>query len=379
MEENSIGLYIHIPFCAARCNYCNFNSSLFDPYLADRYIKALKKEIEIKSRDHAGKNIFSIYIGGGTPTILTEKALEELLTVVKTFFLWENNIEVTIEANPGTLSAEKIKILKESGVTRLSMGVQTFNPVLLKVLGRVHSKEDVYNSFKLARKAGFDNINIDLLFSIPGQIYGSWRETLCEAVKLRPEHISMYGLIYEYGTSITRKIKQGELEIVSPDAEFIMYRYGINFLKKRGYRQYEISNFSIPDRECKHNLVYWHNKKYLGLGAGAVSYIGERRISNIKNIINYIEKINKKENAGLSKEYISREKQIKEAIMLNLRLIKGLSKHEFYTRFGIKVDDIWGDTIKRLVSKKLIIDTPDFLRLTRRGIYLNNDVLIEFI
>ncbi len=379
MNNNLLALYIHIPFCITRCNYCSFISSVFNSTLAEKYINALKKEIEINSKNFSNKQLASIYIGGGTPSVLKEKAIEEIMNSILSNFILNNNIEITIEANPGTITENKLKTYKNIGINRLSIGVQTFELHLLKILGRSHSIDDISRSYYMTKESGFDNINLDLLFAIPSQTLENWQNTLKKTIELHPSHISTYNLIYERGTNFTLNLRKGKIKPVNNDMEFKMYRYVINFFKKNGYNQYEISNFSLKDKQCQHNLLYWKNNEYLGIGAGAVSYINGIRYSNTKNIIKYIEKINEGVKPVTFKEHILKEKQMKENAMLSLRLMKGLDKIKFKAHFGISVEDIWGDAIKKLEAQKLVKNNMKYLKLTRQGVYLNNEVLVEFM
>jgi oxygen-independent coproporphyrinogen III oxidase len=362
-------LYIHIPFCQRKCLYCDFNS-FTDLDLQDSYIDSLLMEL-----NNINQNRFeTIFVGGGTPTILSVKNLEKLLTILSKF----TASEYTIECNPGTLSTDKLSIMKDYGVNRLSIGLQAWQDNLLLSLGRIHNLKDFLTNYDLIRKYNFENINIDLMFGIPKQTFDNWSITLQEVIKLKPEHISSYSLILEEGTNFYKMYTEGKLSIIEEDTEAEMYSHTINLLNKNGYEHYEISNFSKPGYECRHNLTYWQDEEYYGAGAGAHSYINNVRYSNYRGIEEYIMN-SKKESPIEIKTIINSNDEMSEFMFLGLRLIKGIEKKRFEKRFGVDIYTIYEHQIKELIQNKLLIDDGPNLKLTFRGIEISNTVFVKFL
>ena len=294
MDKKQISLYIHIPFCKQKCLYCDFPSYAGLEKFEDEYIEAINKEIMDKASDYL---ISSIFIGGGTPSYLSEKNLDSLLKTLKKLNLKED-AEFTVECNPGTLNENKLIIMKNHKVNRLSMGLQSTKNNLLEAVGRIHTFEEFKENYMLARKIGFKNINVDLMFGLPDQTLEDWTQSLEEIALLQPEHISAYSLIIEEGTCFYKLYEDNKLNLPSEDCERNMYLITKNILKNYGYHQYEISNFARDNKECSHNKVYWQCKEYLGLGASASSFIDENRIKNVDNIRDYINKINNNEDVS---------------------------------------------------------------------------------
>jgi oxygen-independent coproporphyrinogen III oxidase len=375
MED--LGLYIHIPFCRSKCYYCDFNSYSNKEYLQDRYVDSVIKEIELRSEIINNHRIKSIFIGGGTPTYLNYDSLFKLLS-----YLNKNICEVdefSCEANPGTLTNEKLKLLKECGVNRLSIGLQSWNDNILKSIGRIHNTEEFLSNYDRARKLGFDNINIDIMFSIYGQTIKDLENTLENVIALKPEHISCYSLIIEEGTLVSKKVNNGEIEEVDEETDREMYYLAVDKLKKAGYERYEISNFALPGFECRHNIIYWKTKPYLGIGAGAHSFIADVRFSNEESPETYIEKIETKKLPVSKVEMLTYDDRMSEFMFMGLRMDRGIEFDEFKARFGKEMRNVYGLEIDNLNKKGLINLADNRIKLTEVGIDLSNQVFVDFL
>lgn len=369
-------LYIHIPFCAKKCNYCDFNSFVSEPNIIDGYLQAVEKELCVLK----GKYVFhTVYIGGGTPSILTEPQLEKLLGDIIRYIPVSEIREYTVEANPGTLSINKVKLFKEYLVNRVSLGVQSFQDKHLQFLGRIHSGDDAKNAFTLLRQVGFKNISIDFIFGCPGQSLNDWEDDLKTAIELNPEHVSTYALTYEEGTPLMDNLKNEIIHRLEEGIELEMYRFAISCLKSRGYSHYEISNFAKAGYECSHNSVYWRNMGYVGVGAGAYSFLDGVRTSNEKDVFKYIEGIKGSRNIKSFRERLEREQLASETLIMSLRLRRGISNTDFYERFGYNIDDQFGDQISKLTKYGLISYHNEELRLTDKGLFVADTVLAEFV
>lgn len=375
MDKKQISLYIHIPFCKQKCLYCDFPSYAGLEALENEYIKALNKEIIDKASDYI---ISSIFIGGGTPSYLNEKNLESLLMTLEKLNLKED-AEFTVECNPGTLNENKLTIMKKHKVNRLSMGLQSTKDNLLKTVGRIHTFKEFKENYMLARKIGFKNINVDLMFGLPDQTLEDWKQSLEEIVLLQPQHISAYSLIIEEGTCFYKLYEENKLNLPSEECERDMYLITKDILKKHGYHQYEISNFAKDNNECFHNKIYWQCKEYLGLGASASSFIDENRIKNIDNINQYIKKINNNEDVREEVYQNSIEDDMEEFVFMGLRMIEGISLDEFKKRFHKNINDIYADVIEKNVKLELLVQDKGKLYLTPKGIELSNAVMSDFI
>ncbi|KYH34518.1 oxygen-independent coproporphyrinogen-III oxidase-like protein YqeR [Clostridium tepidiprofundi DSM 19306] len=369
-----LALYIHIPFCKQKCFYCDFKSYSGKDELMNDYIEALCKEIE-RNNDKVFKTIF---IGGGTPTYLSEDNLIALLKTINALKTSEE-LEFTIEGNPGTFTKRKLKILKDMGVNRLSIGVQAWQDFLLKNLGRIHTIQEFITGYELARQMGFTNINVDLMFGLPEQTLNHWEETLTNIVKLNPEHVSCYSLIIEEGTPFFNKYEEGKLTLPDEDTERSMYHIALEILESRGYNQYEISNFSLPNCECKHNLAYWELGEYIGCGVSAHSYVDGYRVENIHSIKEYIRRMNNKLSPVFSAHKNSKNDDIEEFMFMGLRKIKGISKEEFKIRFSTGIYEIYRDVIRKFKYSGLLIEDDSSLRLSPKGVEISNYILSEFI
>jgi len=371
-----IGLYIHIPFCKRKCYYCDFNSYAGYDYLFDDYIRALLMEIESNStKDY---NVVSVYIGGGTPNLLPPSYIEKILKSVFKNYKILDGCEITIEMNPGLITEEKLKIYKGSGINRVSIGLQAFQNRLLKYIGRIHTVEEFFGNYELVKKF-FDNINIDLMYALPTQTFKEWQETLKEVVKLQPTHVSTYSLIFEPNTSFYRLYEKGQLPIVDEEEELKMYHWGIEFLKEKGYHHYEISNFALPTFECRHNILYWECKNYLGFGAGAHSYMEDVRYSNIENIKDYIKSILERKSAVKEKIKLTKQDRMAEFMFLGMRMTKGVCDKDFKKRFGISLFEIYKKVIQKYLKEGLIEIDNECVKLTERGIDVSNVIFEEFL
>lgn len=371
-----ISLYVHIPFCDQKCFYCDFPSFVGKEQLKENYVKALIKEINNKiTKEYL---INTIFIGGGTPSSLGCNELEILLKEINKLNL-SNNIEYTMECNPGNLTKEKLKIMKEYGVNRISMGLQAVQNTLLKSIGRIHNYDEFERNFKEARDFGFNNINVDLIFGLPNQSLENWKESLERIIALNPEHISAYSLIIEEGTAFYKLYEEDKLNIPTEDVEREMYNLAKSKLLEAGYYQYEISNYSKIDLECRHNLAYWNMDSWIGVGSAASSYINNKRLTNTSVVEKYIEGINN-DNPIMEEEIInSLEDNIEEFMFMGLRKIKGISISEFKRRFGKSIEDVYGPLLDKYENAKLIIRDGDNLYLSSQGIEWSNQIMAEFL
>ena len=377
MKNKEIGIYVHIPFCKQKCYYCDFVSYCNKDNLIEDYIKAVKKEIKLQNIQAP---ITTIYIGGGTPSYIESKYIKEIIEEIK-----KKNVtkrpEITIEVNPGTVTREKLKDYKKSGINRLSIGLQSVQDEILKEIGRIHDFEQFLETYEMARNVGFKNINVDLMLGIPNQRIKELKESLEEVIKLQPEHISVYSLIVEDGTPIANKIQKGELELPDEETERNMYWYVKNTLELNGYKQYEISNFAKKGYESKHNINCWNQKQYFGFGAAAHSYRDITRYSNTDKIEEYIRNV---KSERLDRNRIIHEVQKeydteKEYMLLGLRKINGVKISEFKLKFGKNPIYLFRNELKKLTDEKLISIDEDNIRLTNRGIDLANLVWEEFV
>lgn len=364
------GVYIHIPFCAKKCKYCDFVSFPEKDDIKNGYIDKLISEIA----EYSGEKADTIFIGGGTPTVLSASQLERVLFAVKRNFDISEKAEYTIEANPKTLDEEKLRLMKKYGVNRLSVGIQSFNDGELLKIGRIHNAQESMETVELIKKCGFDNFNLDLMSALPGQTFASFKDTLAKAVELSPRHVSCYSLIIEDGTPLAEEYKNGDLKLPDEDLERDMYDFACEYLKKNGYMQYEISNFAKVGFESRHNIKYWHCDEYIGIGISAHSYLGGVRFSNTSDINEYLR------GEYRSGEYtvLSFENKIEEFVIMGLRMKCGIDKKEFETKFGYKIEDIYNEEIKKFVGYKLLEDNGKRIYLSRRGISLSNSVMCEF-
>lgn len=373
MKEMS--LYIHIPFCKQKCLYCDFPSYAGKESLINEYIRALNEEILRKCSKY---KIASIFVGGGTPSYLNEINLESLLKTIN-LLDFKDEFEFTIECNPGTLNEEKLALMKNYNVNRISMGLQTTNDNILKEIGRIHSFEEFKKNYNQARKAGFENINVDLMFGLPNQNMKDWKVSLEDVMSLEPDHISAYSLIIEEGTCFYNLYNNDKLNIPNEEEERSMYLFTKGFLKDYGYNQYEISNYAKANKECFHNKVYWKCNEYLGLGISASSFVDEKRFKNIDDIKIYIEKINNNEDVTEEIHVNNINDDMEEFMFMGLRMIEGINLKIFKKRFGKDVFDIYDEVIKNNIKKGLLVVDSEKLYLSEKGIELSNYVMSDFI
>ncbi len=370
-----LGLYVHIPFCARKCLYCDFNSYQSKEYLIDGYIGAVLKE----AYGYRNADIDTVFMGGGTPTLMSAGQISRLLSGLADTFDLKKGIEFTAEANPGTLDEEKLSMLLHSGVNRLSIGAQSMDDRLLKKLGRIHSSGVFTETFEEARHAGFDNINVDLMFALPDQTYGDWVDTVNKIVVQKPEHVSCYGLTIEDNTPYRKMYERGELRLPDEDTEREMYWNAVSILESNGYAHYEISNFAKKGRECRHNLIYWRDDSYIGLGAGAHSYYKGYRYANEQVPERYIDAVCKGDSPVVQREYIDRRNEMEEYFFMGLRLMKGIGIDDFEHRFGESPYNLYGKSMDRLLKLGLVNIADNRMYLTEKGVDLSNQVFMEFM
>jgi len=375
-----LGLYLHFPFCISKCPYCDFNSyQLKEDNQISSYISALYQEITAYSQKLKKNSIKTIYLGGGTPTILSGVQIYNILEFCKDKFTIDKDAEITIETNPGTLDGEKLRLLIESGINRLSLGAQSFNNIFLKKLGRIHNTQDIIDSYYLAREMGFNNINIDIMFALPGQTIEDLQATLKRAVSLKPDHLSLYNLTIKAGTEYYEKYKGSKLKLPTEDEEFDMYNCAIKFLEENDFEHYEISNFARPYKRSIHNLIYWQNKPYLGIGAGAYSFIKGYRYMNFKDPVRYVKEIMNDKLPIDNGEKLFLRKRMIETIILGLRTKDGVGYKKFKIRFKVDINNIFHKQINKLVNLGLLQKDDFKIKLTKRGIFLANTVFREFV
>lgn len=390
MEE--FGIYVHIPFCKKKCYYCDFISFDCMENKIDDYINSLIKEINQKDiieksddnvilKNFTGKKVTSIYIGGGTPSFIDSQYILKILDAIKNKYELKENAEITIEVNPGTVTEEKLIDYKNAGINRLSIGLQSADDRILKLIGRIHTYEQFLNTYNLAEKVGFKNINVDLMLAIPTQTEKELVDSVVKVVNLNPNHISLYSLILEENTKLEELVKNKELELIDDDAERKMYWKTKNLLKKNGYNHYEISNFSKKSFESKHNMNCWNQEEYVGYGLAAHSYFSNTRFSNTDDLNEYILNIN---NDNINEiieieEVQDREKKAKEYMMLGFRKIKGISISDFERKFRVHPLFYFRFELEKLEKEGLIEIDLDNILLTEKGLDLANQVFEEFV
>lgn len=375
-----IGIYVHIPFCKSKCLYCDFTSYTDKNTEIRRYVDCLKREINYRSKDEY--LVKTIFFGGGTPSIIDGKYIVEILSEINNAYIVDKNAEITIEINPGTIDKHKLEKYKEAGINRISIGLQSSKKELLKEIGRIHTYEDFENTVKLAKEVGFTNINVDLMIGIPNQTIYDVEDTLDKVLALDLTHISVYSLIYEDGTLMTKMVDEGKLLEVDEEIERYMYWYAKRRLEDNGFIHYEISNFAKPSYRCKHNLDCWNQKEYLGFGVAAASYIDNFRIKNTDSLEKYINNINSdKYYKNLTiEEKQDIDEQMKEFVILRLRMTEGFKASDFTAKFNKDVYKVFESQMDRLLSDGLIIaEEFGYLKLTKKGLDLANIVWGEFI
>lgn len=431
-EKQQISLYIHIPFCMKKCDYCDFLSGVYDEEIQSRYTDSLCQEIRFLGRQFAGTEVYSVYIGGGTPTWLNQIHMERIIKELYQDFSVSEKAEVSMECNPGTVTFDKLRAYRQWGINRLSIGLQSANPQELQCLGRVHTYERFLHTYEMARKAGFDNVNVDIMTGLPGQTLETLMETLTRVIQLRPEHISAYGLMVEEGTPFYDRYKFDSVKqhagmetefLPNEDEEYRLYKMTQQVLQSHGYLQYEISNYARAGYACEHNIVYWVRRPYLGMGLGASSLLGNVRGSNVRDIYAYMDRceaLARESSPGgwpdatgakslpeavlPGKEsdesdpipvfwngrqltlplwdqvqQLSRKEEMEEFMFLGLRMNQGIKRWDFERYFGCNIDGIYGGVLKKLRSEGMLQAEAGRIFLTDQGRDLSNYVLAEFL
>lgn len=371
--------YLHIPFCEHICYYCDFNKVFIEGQPVDEYIDMLIREMSFLKEEVSAHPLSTMYIGGGTPTSLSAKQLEKLMIGIHEQLPLASGVEFTVEANPGDLTADKIAVLKNYGVNRISMGVQSFDDRLLKKIGRKHTASDVFDTMRLLEKSGLNNVSIDLIYALPGQSLESFQDSLDKALSLDLPHYSLYSLILENQTVFYNLARQGRLHLPDEDEEGDMFDLAASFMEAHGRKQYEVSNFAIPGKESQHNLVYWNNEEYYGLGAGASGYLDGVRYRNFGPIQQYMQPLKEQKRPIRDEEILTEQARMEEELFLGLRKREGVSYALFYEKFKQSLDEVFGNVIEELVAEKLLVKDTQHIALTRRGLALGNNVFQRFL
>ncbi|WP_347086778.1 radical SAM family heme chaperone HemW [Streptococcus rubneri] len=374
MQAKPSSAYVHIPFCTQICYYCDFSKVFIKNQPVDAYLEHLIQE----TRSYEIGKLRTLYIGGGTPTALSAQQLAYLLTELPKVMDLSELEEFTIEANPGDLDPDKIAVLKDSQVNRVSLGVQTFDNKMLKKIGRSHKEQDIYDNIRHLKQAGFNNISIDLIYALPGQTMDQVKENVAKAIDLDIPHMSLYSLILENHTVFMNRMRRGKLPLPKEELEAEMFEYIIEELEKGGFEHYEISNFSKPGFESRHNLVYWDNAEYYGLGAGASGYVDGIRYKNHGPIRHYLEAVEAGK-ARITEEYLTLEEKMEEELFLGLRKKTGVSKARFEEKFGVSFDQRYGQVVASLTEQGLLVPDDKQVRMTKRGLFLGDTVAEKFI
>lgn len=374
-----LGLYVHIPFCVSKCKYCDFNSYKLNVDKKRKYLKALQKEMEFYKEEVKSNEIDTIFIGGGTPSILNENEINFLFDNIKSNFNIKKDAEITMECNPGTLTIDKLKTMKECGVNRLSIGLQAVQNHHLDYIGRIHTYEEFEKNYNQAKEVGFKNINVDLMYALPNQSEKDWMESLEKIVKLNPSHISAYSLILEEGTELFNMYERKEFKLLDEDTDIKMYEYTINYLKANGYNQYEISNYAKKGYECKHNILYWKCKNYVGLGASASGFLNKTRYNNVCDLSEYENIIYSGKKPLEWEEKLSIKDEIEENIFLGMRMNEGIKFEDFFKRYNFDFKEEYKNEISKLKKLNLIHVDDKSMALTQKGREISNSVFVEFI
>lgn len=373
--------YVHIPFCLSKCHYCDFNSYAGFDHLHDTYVSALILDIEhtALAQPPPLPPLETVYFGGGTPTVLRPHELARVSAAIKGAFGMADDAEVTVEANPDTVTPEGLHILRSFGFNRISIGAQTFASDGLGLIGRRHTASRTVKAVADARAAGFTNVGLDLIFGLPGENIAYWRRDLKKALQLRPEHLSVYELSFEEGTPFGEAQKRGEIGPVAEEESLEMYETAIEAATVAGYEHYEVSNFALPGFRSRHNTVYWHNKPYYGFGAGAAGFVDGVRFRRLSDPAQYVEAIELQEEPNELAESLSEDKYIGETMMLRLRLLEGIDINQFSAEYGVDLLARFRETVDRQVSKGLVELVEDRLKLTHKGLLLLNEVVADYI
>jgi oxygen-independent coproporphyrinogen-3 oxidase len=380
----TVSLYLHIPFCHTRCYYCDFNTYAGILPLREPYVRALLAEIALAGEqarhdDGIPRRARTIFFGGGTPSLLTVTQIKRLLRACRAAFALDEDAEITLEANPGTLTFEQLVGLRAAGINRLSLGSQSFDAQLLKTLGRIHTPAEITQALSHARAAGFISINLDFMFGLPGQSMRQWQETLAQALMLRPEHLSLYSLIIEEGTPFFSWTQEGRIVPGDEDLCADMYEYADELLQAAGYVNYEISNWALPGHQSRHNLTYWRNLPYIGMGAGAHSFFAGKRFSNERDPQQYINTLKKQQLPVVESETIEAMQQMSETAFLALRTASGLHLPTFEERFATPFASFAGNRLRIVEEAGLLEQEEGWLRLSKRGRLLGNEVFLRLL
>jgi oxygen-independent coproporphyrinogen-3 oxidase len=377
MSLERVSIYVHIPFCVKRCAYCDFNTYAWRGSIVRHTLEAIRTHIE--SADAEGIVVPTIFFGGGTPSFPQPEWIIGILEAIRRRFRVLPDAEISLEANPGSADRSRFAILRQAGFNRLSMGVQAFDDHLLQVLGRVHSSAEAIRSYEAARAAGFENINLDLMFALPGQTISQWKHTLRRAVSLQPEHLSCYALTIEPHTPFYTMHQQGLLQLPDEEEDLRMYQYAIRVLPRAGYEHYEISNFARPGYRCQHNMVYWRNEQYLGFGPGAVSYRHGVRWKCLSNPRRYVQAVSEGLSLVEEEERLDADASLGETIMLMLRLREGVDVKAVEQRYGVNLSQRYAPQLHRLQRLRLLEVTSHYWRITPKGLPIANTICAEFL
>ena len=383
MNKKELELYIHIPFCVRKCSYCDFLSAPATEQTREAYMAALFAEIGGRAKDYSDRTVTSIFIGGGTPSLLSGEQIGQLMDRIREQFAMAQDAEITMEVNPGTASAEKLRNFYTAGINRLSIGMQSAQAEELKNLGRIHDFEGFCQVYREAVEAGFTNINVDVMSGLPGQTLESLRDTLGKLLALRPmpQHVSAYSLIVEEGTPFARMAERGELQLPEEDTERAMYEETREILAKYGFHRYEISNYAREGYECLHNVGYWIRRDYLGFGIGAASLVDNVRFQNGRDLITYLEN---PQDCREEEQVLTEQEQMEETMFLGLRLIRGISYEQFEKQYGRSLPEVYGPVITQNIADGLLQEYTEesgerFLTLTEKGLDVSNYVMAQFL
>ena len=383
-QAHPLGLYLHIPFCRSKCAYCDFYSLSGREDRMDAYTAALERHLIEVAPQAAQHLVDTVYFGGGTPSYLGEKRLVKLLKAVKKHYHVDPHAEITLEANPDSAGDWKaLRTLRRAGFNRISLGVQSTDDACLRALGRIHTWQQVQEAVAACRRAKFPDVSLDLIYGLPGQTMEQWEKTLSDALTLQPEHLSCYGLIPEEGTPLYRDLQTGQLTLPDEDNERRMYDLTLDLLAQSGFQQYEISNFARPGCECRHNIGYWQQVPYIGLGVSAASYLpaknGMIRLTNPRTLPAYLRMVQSQDDSLREQEFVSKTDGRFETLMLGLRMTCGISESEFQGRHGVSLDALYGEKLRKFEQEGLLQHKTDRWSLTRRGMDVQNAILVELM
>lgn len=377
--RKDLGLYLHVPFCMKKCKYCDFLSWAGSEEEQETYVQGLLKEIESYREFAKGYKVSTVFLGGGTPSILSGEQIERILGAVSDVFMMDKHAEITLETNPGTVTEEKLRSYKKAGINRLSIGLQSVKNENLKLLGRIHTYEEFLQSYELARQEGFKNISVDLISSLPGQTLEFWKEELQEIVRLNPEHVSVYQLILEEGTPFYETYADHPELLPDEEVSREIYLSTGRILSEAGYEQYEISNYAKPGQESRHNLKYWDRADYLGLGLGAASMVRNIRMTNTRDLKTYLGHCSQPKTMREDVQFLEEPRQMEEFMFLGLRKTRGVSRKEFHRVFGRDMDMVYEKTLAKCLENGMLKEHKDRVFLSEEGVLVSNLVLSEFL